>query len=279
MIKRIKNNFNKILGSLHRSIGGTRCGKWFARKIGNQAAAIIRAGLNDGIDMEDNGELWLIKIIAPKSTYFIDVGANIGNWTKVFLEFGKIGVRGQLFEPSPETLNVLQKNIKTMVNSNLIDISSSAVSDSIGTKKFFCEARCGETSSLIKGHSQTNALEILVNLTTIDLEVKRLGNPFIDVLKIDAEGYDLHVIKGASECIKNARIGLIQFEYNQPWANAGSTLYEALSIFSNHGYVVFLLRKDGLHKFNYHLYGEFFGYSNFIALSPHFATDFEKYIV
>lgn len=279
MIARLKTDFDKILGSLHRSIGSTRCGKWFARKIGNQAAAIIRAGLNDGINMEDNGELWLIKIIAPKSTYFIDVGANIGNWTKAFLKFAKTGVRGQLFEPSPETLTVLQQNIKSMFNSDLIDISNSAVSDVIGTKSFFSEAGCGETSSLIKGHSQTNAREVLVNLATIDLEVKRLGNPFIDILKIDAEGYDLHVIKGASECIKNARIGLIQFEYNQPWVSAGSTLYEALSIFSNHGYVVFLLRKDGLHIFNYHLYGEFFGYSNFIALSPNFATDFEQYIV
>ena len=273
-----KNYLITFLGSLHRSVGSTRMGKWFAIKARNQAIAIIHAGLNDGIAMEDNGELWLINLIAPKSTLFIDVGANIGSWTQAFLESGNSGVQGLLFEPSPRTLSVLRENMKSMVDSGRIEISSSAVSDEIGSKNFFMEAGCGETSSLIKSHSQTNAHELIVNVTTIDLEMMRMGNPFVDILKIDAEGYDLHVIKGASECIENARIGVIQFEYNQPWANAGSTLFEALSIFRNQGYLVFLLRKDGLYRFNYHLYGEFFGYTNFVALSPNRAADFEQYI-
>lgn len=270
---------NKFLGKLHRSIGNTSPGKWLALKIRNQVESIIRAGLNDGISMQANGELWLINMIAPKSTFFIDVGANIGSWSKAFLEAGDGSLRGLLFEPSPDALMVLQRNVASLIKSKRIEISSSAASDEIGTNKFYMESACGETSSLLKTHSQTSAREVLVNLTTIDSEVQRRGIQYIDMLKIDAEGYDLHVIKGASECIENAKIGVIQFEYNQPWVYAGSTLYDALSFLENNGYSVFLLRKDGLHKFNYSLYGDFFGYANFVALSPNLTSDFQQYII
>jgi hypothetical protein len=51
---------------------------WLFLKLRNQIMATIRAGLNDGIEMEVNGERWLIERVAPDASFFIDVGANVG---------------------------------------------------------------------------------------------------------------------------------------------------------------------------------------------------------
>ncbi len=87
-------------------------------------------------------------------------------------------------------------------------------------------------------------------------------------MKIDVEGYDLHALRGAGAKLAEGKFGIVQFEYNVPWAEAGSTLAAALSLFGQAGYQVFLLRAGGLSEVNYPRYREYFGYSNYIAFAP-----------
>jgi Methyltransferase FkbM domain len=107
-----------------------------------------------------------------------------------------------------------------------------------------------------------------VQMSTIDLELDRLGLGQVDFLKIDTEGYDLRVLVGAASRLQRGDIGVVQFEYNKPWREAGSTLAAAYQLLEKHGYSVYLLRKDGLYSLRYALYGEYFEYSNFVALRP-----------
>lgn len=86
------------------------------------------------------------------------------------------------------------------------------------------------------------------------------------MLKIDAEGYDLHVLLGARGLLESRRIGVVQFEYNAPWARAGSTLSFAFQLLRGAGYRVFLLKAGGLYRFEPDRVGEYFHYSNFVAL-------------
>ena len=103
-------------------------------------------------------------------------------------------------------------------------------------------------------------------MTTIDHEVSSRGIEFIDFLKIDAEGFDLKVLMGAKETLGGGHIGVVQIEYNSPWAQTSSTLAEAMRILRGYGYDVFLLKRNGLYKIRYELYGEYFGYSNYVAV-------------
>jgi len=68
--------------------------------------------------------------------------------------------------------------------------------------------------------------------------------------------------------LREQLVGIIQFEYNSPWAQAGSTLAATRTFLEDYGYKLFLLRTTRLHPFNYARYGEFYSYSNFIAVSP-----------
>src|SRR3954468_16629026 len=109
--------------------------------------------------------------------------------------------------------------------------------------------------------------------TRLDPEATRLGLDHIDLLKIDAEGYDLHVLRGAQRLLKEQRIDVIQFEYGEAWPYAGSTLSAAYQLLEGAGYQVFALKGEQLVKVDYQLYGEYFRYTNFVAARPAIATD------
>jgi FkbM family methyltransferase len=237
-------------------------------KISNQCQAIIRSRLNDGIDPTRNGEFLLLSLLAPGAKTFIDVGANIGTWSK---EFAKLiadrNGYGVLFEPSSIAFRRLCE--KRNEFACRIDIVQAALGDTIGEATFFMEPEAGETSSLVPGFSRPAATAIKVPVTTIDHEIGKRGLGLVDFIKVDAEGFDLKVLKGAARMLRQKQIGVVQFEYNAPWAEAGSTLAEARRYLEGMGYELFLLKGDGLYSPQFQRYGEYFGYSNYVAVSPH----------
>jgi FkbM family methyltransferase len=176
--------------------------------------------------------------------------------------------KGLLFEPSPLAVARLLDNLKNELNNNLVEIVPAAVCEQTGTMDFYMEEAAGETSSLIPSHSNDLAQKICVTTTTIDAEVAKHDFKFIDFLKIDAEGYDLQVLRGSRNCLKDKVVGVIQFEYNKPWADSSSTIVNAIGYLKSYGYSVYLLKRKGLYTFDYEQYGEYFQYSNFVAIAP-----------
>jgi hypothetical protein len=87
----------------------------------------------------------------------------------------------------------------------------------------------------------------------------------VDFLKIDAEGYDLKVLKGAESLLRRRRIRFIQFEYIWYWLGVGSSLKEAIRFLEDVGFDLLLIRSTGLHPFDYGFWGDYFRYSNFLA--------------
>jgi FkbM family methyltransferase len=218
--------------------------------------------------MSQNGESWLVQLIAPDARLFIDVGANTGVWSKLFLNSMKQPGKGILFEPSSLAVEFLTENLKHELKNGLVEIIPAAVCDNIGSMDFYTEEGAGETSSLIAKHSGETARKISVKTTTIDDVVEKRGLKFVDFLKIDAEGYDLQVLRGAGKSLSAKVIGVIQFEYNAPWVYSSSTLASALELLHGYGYELFLLKSGGLYRFDYGLFGDYFRYSNFVAVAP-----------
>jgi len=69
----------------------------------------------------------------------------------------------------------------------------------------------------------------------------------------------------------------VQFEYNRGWQSAGDTLRGAMQLLEGAGYEVVLLKRDGLYTLNYHLYEEYFEYSNYVAILPHYGDLRERW--
>ena len=253
-----------IFETIHRYAGRSGAVVWFARKTKNQANAILRASLNDGIRQDCNGELELMKRIAPTARVVFDVGANTGVWLKAFLLLSSSDCVVHAVEPVPTTLELLRANCTGSISERVV-IHECALGDVTGDACIYAQLDGGECSSFVSQHAQGQP--VVVAVRRFDELWRVLGRPNVDVLKIDAEGFDLHVLRGASEALQTGAVRVIQFEYNAPWARAGSTLGAALDYLHRFGFDTFLLRQHGLMEFDYNLYGEFFGYSNFVAVA------------
>jgi hypothetical protein len=108
---------------------------------------------------------------------------------------------------------------------------------------------------------------ISARLVTIDDEIERLGCEAVDLLKIDAEGADFMVLRGARRSLEAQRIRLVQFEYNVPWLQAGATLRAALGFLADCRYDAYLLNGDGLCRFDAQRAPELLHYMNFVAIA------------
>lgn len=256
-----------FLDNIHQNLAKSHCAVNLAVKLSNQCHAIIKYHLGESKDLEKNGESWLAKQIAPHSSTFIDVGANLGEWSEIFYNHisDKNKCKGLLFDPSPLAFKNLQTKFKDTATIELINV---AVSDKSGQMTFYENPDHFARSSLVDDVDNPNAVKTTINVTTLDEEINKRKLEYIDFLKIDAEGYDLHVMRGASNLISKQQIGIIQFEYIGAWAGASSTLVAALNLLNSSDYQVFLLKSSGLNEFDYHLYREYFSYSNFVAVSP-----------
>jgi FkbM family methyltransferase len=256
-----------VTAALHKTLARSRSAVHVAVKIRNQCNAIIASRVSNGSQLETNGELWAIEQVAPLSRFFVDVGANVGNWAQAFAARMRSEPQGLLIEPSPEAASALRLRVRK-TGLHALEIVQSAASDRAGSCFFFVEPGAGEMSSFLAEHSSPEATKIMVTTTTLDYELQARKVPFVDFLKIDAEGYDLHVLRGTQEYIHQQRIGVIQFEYNSPWQLVGSTLRSAYELLESNGYNIFLLKKEGLYEFGPRMFGEFYASSNFIAYCP-----------
>ena len=266
--------YKSTLHLMHRSLARSSLATKIAILLRNQCRRIIACQLSEGPDAAINGEDWLISLLAPGSLTFVDVGANKGDWTSSFLEASG-AAKGLLFEPGMTALDFLHQRFDSVKNIEIID---AAVADYVGETSFFEEPDLGVTSSLISHWANNSAVEIKCTVTTLETELKKRNWEYLDFLKLDCEGYDFKVLQGAANLILDQKIGVIQFEYNSAWSFAGSTLIAALNFLKSGEYDVFLLKSSGLHSFDYNVYGEFFEYSNFVAVSPKMKPTIMPYI-
>jgi FkbM family methyltransferase len=251
----------------HKLLARSRLATRLAVTLKNQCEMIIGARLGASHLLADSGEQWLSRQVAPHAAYFVDVGANVGEWTLMFAAQMARLPAGLVFEPHPGTVVRLRAALQA-AGLDACEVIEAAAADKAGSAPFYAEANCGETSSLHAIAPHGTASIVSVKLCRLDDELSRRQIAEIDVLKIDAEGHDFFVMLGSESYIATRRIKLIQFEYNAAWIEAGATLTRAIAYLELHGYVVRLLRPEGLCEFDVGRCGEYFKYSNFVAFVP-----------
>lgn len=138
----------------------------------------------------------------------IDAGANIGIFS-LFAHYLSPNGKVYSFEPNTKTFTILKKNVIENNLSNTIRIFQQALGDKKGEATLMKNNVALETgnilaeSEFLKGREKifTNSETVLI--TTIDNLVEDEKIDKVDFIKIDAEGYEKQVIKGAKETIKN----------------------------------------------------------------------------
>ena len=264
-------NYRELLGRTVALLAKSRQAAELARLVRNQAEAVIGYHLNDD-HPHHRGEMLVAATVAPHTRRFVDVGANVGGWTQMVLDVAP-SAEGLLVEPGHNAVAALQAVFKGRTG---IEILKAAASDEPGTLTFFEDPGAGEGSSLLASAARTDASPHTVPVICLDDVLDQRNWDTVDFVKIDAEGYDARVIAGLSGRIESGRIGVIQFEYNAQWAQAGSTLWPVLDHFSNCKYKMWLVRSDGLYPFDYNKWGEFYRHANFLAVHPQWLSYTDK---
>tara|TARA_Y100001970_G_C14233441_1_gene860253 strand:- start:994 stop:1857 length:864 start_codon:yes stop_codon:yes gene_type:complete len=166
----------------------------------------------------------------------IDCGANVGE-LYLALEYKNINVKYYAFEPDIDSFECLKKNIKG--NDNLKNIG---LSDRDGNATLYLGTSTGDSSMEYFGSENENTIEI-----------KRLDSfnfNKVHLLKIDAEGHELEVLKGASDILNN--IDFISVDYGlEKGLDQISTIVEVTNyLYQNnfHLYKANLNRNVGLFK-------------------------------
>ncbi len=228
-------------------------------KVRNQSNFIVAKHLTASPDPHVNGEFLLIETVAPAVRFFVDVGAHTGDWTSYLLERAP-AAKGVLFEPNPRLAKPLAARFHTEMEAVLV--LALAVGDQVGEGVLHLhESEMLSSLSVVGSESARGA--VAVGVTTLDHEANSW--PLIDLLKIDAEGYDALVLAGARGLLERHGICVLTFEYNESWRRSGSTLGATLRFLDDLGYTCCLVSPNGLRAFDYELWGEFFEYANFAA--------------
>lgn len=167
----------------------------------------LLATLIDTGELERGTRLLIQQILQPGDT-FVDVGANVGLHT---LAAGRaLQGRGRIvaFEPFEGTRRLLEKTLWINGLSQLTEVHGKAVWDREGVKTLFLGATSGHHSLFELGNGQQAAPS--VEVATVTLEAALGAACQVDLLKIDAEGAELEVLRGALPIVQaNPDIALI----------------------------------------------------------------------
>jgi FkbM family methyltransferase len=157
----------------------------------------------------------LAATIQPGWTCF-DVGANIG-LTSIFMYGVKPGVGVVAFEPSPIAVELLRRNIETNHLARSIQTVPVAITDHSGTVAFADMATFLAGSHIldtaVTHPSAVGIAPIQVPSMTLDEYVGAHQVARLDLLKIDVEGHEEQVLRGAAGVLERYR-PLTVLEFN-----------------------------------------------------------------
>lgn len=160
------------------------------------ATGNIYCGLHE---FEEMG--FLLHFLRPEDL-FVDIGANIGSYT--ILASGHIGSKSVSIEPVLSTFQYLETNVKLNRLEERVTVYNLGVGSEEGFLKF---TRNLDTENRVATEKDENTLDVKV--TSLDA---LLAGQSPALLKIDVEGFEPEVIKGAEKVLQSISLKAIIIE-------------------------------------------------------------------
>lgn len=175
------------------------------------------------------------KIVKPGDTV-IDIGANIG-YTSLIMQKA-LNNTGSLmsFEPLPDLFNKLKNNLAlNSYSSSNLKIFNCALSDTTGEAEITIPADFDGNDGIATLENSASGKKLKIATKTIDsLDLKEK----IKLIKIDVEGHEPAVLRGAGELLKSGLVENIIFEDLAGYPGQTSTILE------KNGYRIYKLVKE-----------------------------------
>jgi FkbM family methyltransferase len=186
---------------------------WGVDLIADPRKPLGKSLLNTGIYDIAVSEV-LARLIKPGDTV-VDAGANLGYMTVLAATVAGPSGRVISFEPHPALSEVLLRNVanaRTHYQLAKVDLHTAALGEIEGYADLIIppEMDSNEGLAYIAPAGATEGDQaIRVRLETLD---SVLGEAHIEVMKLEVEGHELAVLRGASKALEGRRIKHIVFE-------------------------------------------------------------------
>lgn len=229
-----------------------------------------------------SGELYWAKYVLNNYSIdlIFDIGAHKGDYTKIYRDLGYKGLV-YLSEPHPETYKVLSQKMKDSDMNHCLNIG---FSDKEGTQLIYDQDMSSNKSGsphatiyadvITDMHKYNTIQSTEVFLTTLDSFVKNNNIDKISLLKIDTEGNEFPILKGAERLLKEKKIDFIQIEFGE--MNVASRyFFKDFYDLLNHSYYLYRLLPNDLLPINVYnsRYCEIFIYQNIVAIRKDIKND------
>ncbi len=238
--------------------------------------ALRSSGYNNWANQRETGEATFIKLLSkfnPKLC--LDVGANKGNYALLLLTSTNSKVIS--FDPLPKAFKSLE-DIRTNYRDRFECFNVGIADQETYLKLHFGE----EDSEFASFSAEVNNIGHVgsINVNTMDVKVITLDNFLsernegeIDLIKIDTEGYEYEVLKGAAKTIRNNPPKFVQIEYNTHQLFRNQSLYSLGKLLPGYKAYQLLPFENGMAARNAdEPIANYFQFSNFVFVRPDIAA-------
>lgn len=232
----------------------------------------IHKGFRFSYISDENGELEFLDTLAREfkdDFVFFDVGCHFGTYTDMITARFK-NYQGHLFDVTKSTYD---RCVERLGNNARLVINHAALSDTNGEVEYRSYHRDPTRNGISGVGPEINFTYDLHKAPcwTGDQYTENRQIDHIHLLKIDAEGYDLHVIKGFDRMLSQGKVDIIQFEYNIKHSETHCMLGDFYAFLTSKGYIVGPIRPEGVNfkEFDF-LMNDFNLGPNYVACRPEF---------
>ena len=185
----------------------------------------IYTGLEDFEEM-----VFLLHFLRTKDV-FMDVGANVGEYA--LLASGICRSRSIAIEPIPSTYDRLVANVKLNGLENHIECLNIGLGRQDTTLQFI-DSPYSVMNRPVADFDKSTHPQVTVKIKSLDEIAVSEGMPIL--LKIDVEGFELEVLKGACQCLEDERLMAIIIELNGSGQKYGFTDDQVFSFLVDKGF-------------------------------------------
>lgn len=162
--------------------------------------------IKNGTFVTEEPEYKILHNYIHPGDWVLDIGANIGHYTKRFSEL--VGAHGRViaFEPVPITFSILSGNAQMFANQN-VSLINAAVSDRLDVVGMSTEEFSTGLTNYYQAHLSPTSSSAL-SVITLSLDSLGLENK-IAFIKIDVEGHESFVLAGMRKLLEASHPVLI----------------------------------------------------------------------
>ena len=176
-----------------------------------------------------HGSLLNLKACGFDPGFTVDIGAYVGEWTEQFLEIFP-GKKVLMIEAQKSKKPFLEEVSQKYKGIHFLNDLLSAVDGNLVS--FFENETASHVEPLNENKPAGNK-----NYTTktLDTVIEKNNYPWPDFIKLDVQGHELEILKGADKCMKNCEVCLLEVTFLDLYSG-DPLIVEALNFMDNKGF-------------------------------------------